>query len=127
MRSLKGTEMQKGAAGIGAIIFNGVILVFLAIMGMKVGQFYFDDKIVKDTIESLKEVPYITKKSSREIGDLLQRKLSLNDLEFKKDEVIIEKRSDRTVVEIIYERRTNLISNIDVVVGFNHKIELVRN
>lgn len=123
--NLRNTLKNQAGATMGSIIFNVAILILLGFAASKVAVFYIDNNTANNSLQDLRDVPYITKKSKAEVSEILRKKFQANNLEFDKDEIFIEKRSDRLVVDLIYERRANIISNIDVVVSFENHFETV--
>lgn len=115
-------KSQHGAS-LGSIIFNLAILMFIGFAASKIAVFYIDNNTANNSLQDLRDVPYISKKSKAEVSEILRKKFQANNLAFTKDEIFVEKRSDRIIVELIYERRVNMISNIDVVVSFENKFE----
>jgi hypothetical protein len=113
---------QKGAGMMNVILLGGVI-IFAGFTFAKIGTFYLDNNIVKKTLSELDEVPYITKKSKRELSEMLRKKFQTNNLRFTKDEVIVNKRSDKLIITMEYERRAPIMGNVDVVVKFSESFE----
>lgn len=123
--NLKNTLKNQAGATMGSIIFNVAILIIIGFAVSKVAVFYIDNNTANKSLQDLRDVPYITKKSKAEVSEILRKKFQANNLDFDKDEIFIEKRSDRLIVDLIYERRANIISNIDVVVSFENNFETV--
>lgn len=117
---------KQGGAGLGTILFNMIILVFIGFSVVKVGAFYIDNQSVKKSLQSLDEVTYITKKSEREVHELIRKRLSMNNIKLETEEIMVEKRSDRLVVDVNYERRVKMFGNIDAVVSFENHYEALR-
>jgi len=124
--NLSSTLTSQNGASMGGIIFNLAILVFIGFYVAKVGVFYFDNKTINNSLQDLKDVPYITKKSKGEVVEILRKKLQTNNIELQKDEVFVEKTSDKLLVDVIYERRVNMFSNIDAVVSFENHFEAAK-
>lgn len=123
--NLRHTLKNQAGATMGSIIFNVAILILIGFAVSKVAVFYIDNNTANNSLQDLRDVPYITKKSKGEVAEILRKKFQANNLSFTKDEIFIEKRSDRLIVDLIYERRANIISNIDVVVRFENNFETV--
>lgn len=121
--NLKRTLKSQAGASLGNIIFNVGILIFIGFAASKVAVFYIDNNTMNNSLQDLKDVPYISKKSKNEVGELLRKKLSTNNINLDSNEIYIEKRADKLIVDIIYERRVNLISNLDIVASFENHFE----
>jgi hypothetical protein len=113
-------------ASMGGILFNVVIIMILGFAAAKIGAFYLDNNTINNALQDLNEVPYITKKSKREVVELLGKRFSMNNTPVAADEIFIDKRSDRLIIDINYERRVNMFANIDAVVSFENHFEAVR-
>ena len=61
---MKTLKSQRGA-GMGSILFNVVILMFIGFSGAKVAGFYLDNNFIRKSLEDMREIPYVTKKSKR--------------------------------------------------------------
>jgi len=122
---MKTLHKQIGAS-IGGIIFNVGILIFLGFMASKIAVTYLDNNSVRSTLNDLDDIPYLTKKSEREITQILVDRFRLNNVPVGQKMIVVDKKSDRVIVEINYERRVPLISNIDAVVSFENYYEAVR-
>jgi len=125
--NLTRTPKLQNGAGLGAIIFNVGLLIFIGFMVSKVAVFYIDNNTINNSLQDLKDVPHISKKSRGEVVEILRKKLQTNNLELNKDEIYVEKRTDRMEVSIIYERRVNMFKNLDVVVSFENYFQTVNN
>lgn len=120
-------KRQTGAGMMNALVMVG-ILIFIGFIGVKLGSFYVDNRLVQKGLNELDDEPYLTRKSSGQIQEILRKKFSMNDLNIDyRNDIKIDKRSDRVVVDVDYERRTHVISNIDVVVTFTNHYEAVNH
>lgn len=115
---------QKGAS-VGSLIFNLILLILIGFAGVKIGGLYVDDYNINKALQELDSVPYVSKKSGREIQDLLDKKFRMNNTHVERNEILVDKLQDRLVVEVSYERRVPLFSNIDVILTFSNKYETV--
>lgn len=117
---------QRGA-GFWSIAFNIGVLIFMAFSAAKIGSLYSDNYVIKKGLESLNEVPLITSKSSRAINDLLYKRYSVNNINLDAKEIEIKRQSNKLIVNINYERRVHIVSNLDVVVFFENHFEAVKH
>ncbi len=123
MKALTTSLKKQYGASMGAIIINVGILIFIGFAVSKVAVFYFDNRLVNESLQSLDDVPYLTKKSQRELQDLLNKRLQMNNISLNANEVVIDKRTDKLTIKTVYERRANLFANIDVVVRFENEYQ----
>ena len=124
---LRGLKKQRGMTGLGwlTIMF---LIGFFAFLGVKIIPTFLENYQVKSVVKSLKEEPMITKKSVREIRKLIKKRLTINSVyDLKKEDIKIKKSGGVTTVEIAYEVRKPMVSNIFIVIAFSDKVELVSN
>ncbi len=124
---LHGLKKQQGMTGLGwlTILF---LIGFFAFLGVKIIPIYLENYQVKSVVKSLKQEPMITKKTVGEIRKLIKKRLKINSVyDLKKENIKIKKSGGLLTVEIAYEVRKPMLSNIFVVVSFSDKVELVSN
>jgi hypothetical protein len=120
-------KKQYGMTGLGWLVVIGLIL-FFALLAMKLGPPYLENYSIKSALESLKTEPLITKKSPREVRELLSRRFEINyvDSVGKKD-IKITRKGGIMTVEVTYEIRKHMAANIDALLTFSDQVELVSN
>lgn len=105
-----------------AFIF-GSLLMFLS----QTVPAFIDDRFVKSTLVSLTNGSMsVVGKSPRTVRDNLTKQFSLNNVRGAASDPknwTIERIDDHFIVIIDYEVRNNLISNIDVVMHFRHRLD----
>ncbi|MFT4888161.1 MAG: hypothetical protein ACJAY7_000463 [Pseudohongiellaceae bacterium] len=121
MKALKVTSLkrQAGASKLGVIMTFVVIVVFLT-CGLKIGPLYIDHNIVTSYTKSLIESGEIANLNTRELRLKVGDNLQINNVrDFDVTSVRLAKENDKPVVTIAYERRVELLLNLDVVAKFN--------
>lgn len=127
----KGIEMnfkkQSGMTTIGIFIVL-CVLGFLLLILFKIIPMQIESYKVSSAVEKLKHVPYLTKKSRREILTILQKQFDIEDVETVKPKHIkITKKAGVMTVSIEYERRTSVIKPYGIVGTFKSNVEVVAN
>jgi hypothetical protein len=115
---------QGGMTGLGWLTVIALIL-FFALLVVKIVPIYIENYSVKTVLKSLEEEPLITQKPVREVRKIVERRLQINSVYDLDDKVHIEKSSGVLKVDITYEVRKPMFGNIDIVVSFGDKVELV--
>lgn len=117
---------QKGMTALGWLIVLALI-GFFAMLGIRLTPMYMESYSVKGSLESLKQEPYITDKTRREIISLLQRRFIINDISSVdlKTDITITKEGGVLEVSADYEIRRHVIGNIDAIGDFHHAVEIV--
>ena len=118
---------QKGMTGIGWIMVIGII-IFSAVVAMRVFPIYMEGFKVRSALASLKEQPGVTKKAKSEIVKLLFNRFQVDDItNVTREDILIEKSNGVLTVTIDYEIRTHVMGNMDVVGKFNQEVEVIAN
>lgn len=118
---------QRGMTAIGWLLVLGLI-AFFTLITLRLVPLYLEFAKVASVFESLQNEPGITRMSRPEIIGLVQKRFDVNDVAHVDPKAArVSKDKDRLVVSIAYERREHLISNIDVVVTFDKRVEVVAN
>lgn len=118
---------QKGMTGTGWLVVLALI-GFFSMLVVKLAPIYMEHYSVKTVLLSLKEEPLITHKSIGEVRKMIQRRLKVNGVYDMEDDAIkIKKESGKLSVDITYEVQKNMAGNVDVLVSFSDKIEIVGN
>ena len=94
----------------------GVLLVVFTI-----GPLYIDNYFVKASVESLEDED-VRRMSDRQIRGTLGRYFTINGVrDISAQSAKIERSAKHVIVKVDYEKRVNLIGNLDVVTRFeNH-------
>jgi hypothetical protein len=122
-----GLIRQKGMTLTGWMTVVALIL-FFALLGMKIGPIYLENLTVKDVVESLKDEPLITKRSAIEVKKMIMKRLDINGVyDLKSDHVTVKKSPGIMKVDITYTVQKKMVGNIDILVSFSDQIELISN
>ncbi len=105
-----------------------IVVGFMVMIGLKITPVYLEHFAVKNSIESLKQEPLLSRKPVTEIRKLLMRRFDMNSIAFlKKDEILITRAGGITKVNVKYEVRKPVIANLSLVMSFDDSIELISN
>jgi len=100
-------------------LFVAVILVFAAMVAMKVVPAYIEFFSVKKVLASMGQDPGLRSKSNAEIRTDFSKRASAAYIEVvKPSDLIIDRSSAGTVVSVEYEFRTKLVGNVSLVIDF---------
>ena len=111
---------QTGLSSFGLLLvlvaFAGVLLVVF-----RIGPLYVDNYFVKASVDSLRD-ENVRQMSDRAIRGALSRYFTVNGVrDISVNSAEIERDTRFVIVKVDYEKRVNLLGNIDVVVRFeNH-------
>lgn len=123
----RGLKRQRGMTLTGWMTVIALIL-FFAMLGMKIGPIYLENLTVKDVVESLKDEPLITKRSASQVKSMIMKRLDINGVyDLKSDHVVVKKSPGIMKVSIDYQVQKKMVGNIDILVTFSDQIELISN
>jgi hypothetical protein len=102
------------------------ILTFLVLLGFSLNFFvrilgmHWDDRLLVTILDDLPDV--INRDSSvKDVRKLLNRSLDINRLDIPTNELVITKYKGEIKLIWNYERREHVMSNVDIVLTFNHE------
>lgn len=112
-------KKQKGATFLGIAIISG-ILIFAAIIVMKMAPAYIEFMSVKKVLHAMNQ-DSLSSMSKKEIKDSYVRRASIDDItSVTPDDLVIEKdESGSTVVSVQYRVIKPLMGNVSVILDFS--------
>ncbi len=123
--------MQKGfrrMSGMTMTSFLAVLVgvVFIASIGIRLIPVYVEYFSVVSSLKNVAAEEGLRKASSKTIRDRLVRQFDVNDIEsVHRDDIHIEKKGKQKTIILKYEVRKPLLGNIDLIVHFNERAELL--
>jgi hypothetical protein len=124
---LRNKNRQNGMTGLGwlTILF---LIGFFALLTFKLVPSYLENYSVRTVLKSFKEEPLITQKSKKDVLNMVMARLNTNGVrDIKRDMVKVDKKPGILNIKIDYTVRKSMVGNIDVIMSFNEKVELVSN
>ncbi|OUS02710.1 hypothetical protein A9Q90_09165 [Gammaproteobacteria bacterium 54_18_T64] len=110
---------QRGLSALGILLILSIAGFFLTI-ATAIGPLYLDNSFVNAALQSLADEP-IHKLSDSKIRRRLQNSFTINNIrDVNAKDTVIERKKTATTVSLDYERRVNLLANVDVVVVFKN-------
>ncbi|MCW8890328.1 MAG: DUF4845 domain-containing protein [Sedimenticola sp.] len=104
------------------------LVIFFALLGMRIVPIYLENLTVKDVVEALEEEPLITKRSTREVKLMIMKRLDINGVYDLKDEHVSVKKSPGVMtIDINYTVQKKLVGNMELLITFAEHKELVSN
>ncbi len=105
-----------------------VIIGIFAAIAMKIGPVYLQNYTVKSILESLKNEPLITQQPSTMVTNMIMRRLDINGIStLKKKNIKVNKSPGVMQVSIDYKVQKKVFGNLEALMTFSDKIELVTN
>ena len=117
---------QGGITLLGFIIVAGVAGFFVFI-GIKLFPMYSEYYAVRTSLRALQQEPGIAAKSPEEVRELLNRKWYISYVKTPTQKnVKVTRRGGEYIVNVAYERRGNLLYNLDYIASFDKTVSLTR-
>lgn len=116
-------RFQRGMSMIQVLLVVGVVAIF-AMVGMKLVPVYLDYKLISEIADEVHADTSMMKRPRSKVMEKLNTSFRMNNLWDYKAEDTIKLERDAAkgyVVTVDYEKRTNLIANIDLVTVFNRQ------
>jgi hypothetical protein len=122
--NLSGMGRQQGASALTMmvmVLFFGGLLTLV----IKLGPAYLDDITIQEALESLDGTEGLSQMGPAQVRTLINKRLSVNNVRgFDAKNISVDKDGDLVVINVDYEVRNNLFSNVDTVVHFKHTYEM---
>ncbi|MDF1528840.1 MAG: DUF4845 domain-containing protein [Sedimenticola sp.] len=104
------------------------LIIFFALLGLRIVPIYLENLTVKDVVEALEQEPLITKRSAHEVKSMIMKRLDINGVyDLKSDQVTVKKSPGVMTIDITYTVQKKLVGNMDLLVSFSEKKELISN
>jgi len=96
-----------------------LIMSFLT-FGLKVVPLYVDHNLITGVCEELIESGEAANMTTTDIRQRVSNTLRINNVtDFDLSAITVRKENDQAIITIAYERRVELVANLDVVAKFN--------
>lgn len=122
MKSL--AKKQRGLTFISLVFILGLI-AFFTLLVLKIAPIYFNNSKVKNALAALEHSTDITTKTRNEILSSLDKRFSMNYVEYvTHDDIKIIAQPGYVKVDVEYERVEPIIGNLSVLVEFHEGFEV---
>lgn len=119
-------QTQRGMTMLGFLI-TLCLVIFFAYVGMKVVPMYIEYYSVKKMLATISKNPEAASGSKEKIRDLFRRSLEIDYVKVVTPDMLkIESTDGGVKMTVDYERRENLMANLDVVGKFQAEQVLAR-
>lgn len=116
---LKNLKEQAGVSKFGLLMMFVLLVSFLT-FGLKVVPLYVDHNLISGVCEELIENGEAANMTITQIRQRVSNTLRINNVtDFDLSSITLRKENDQAIITIDYERRVELVANLDVVAKFN--------
>ena len=117
--------MHKQKGGSAVFLLMMMVLAFSGFFTfLKVVPLYTQDWSVETVLENIQQESTENKYTRTRVYDMLQKRFSINGVSELMEFVEVSGAGSNVIIDMEYERRVPLISNIELVATFNHYIDL---
>ena len=110
---------QRGVSLSGLLLWS-IVLIFVAILGMKLVPVYREYAAIKTTLVSMANDPVLQNGTKAEIRRSFNKRAQIDDISVVNGgDIEINKESGAAVLNIIYSVKTPLFANISLYFDFN--------
>ena len=113
--------------GLTMISWLGILVIVgtAVLVGLKLFPIFLEHHTVKSMLNALPREPLIGEKPVNDIRKMVERRLDMNSIyDLGRDEIKVKRSGKVTTVHIKYESRRNIAGNVDVIVSFDHSVQL---
>ena len=115
----KSLRKQAGVSKFGLLVTFVMIVAFLT-FGLKVVPLYVDHNLITGVCEELIENGEAANMTTTDVRQRVSNTLRINNVtDFNLSSITVRKENDQAIITIAYERRVELVANLDVVAKFN--------
>jgi len=117
--NLPSLQSQRGASKFGLLMLFVLISGFLT-AGLKVAPLYVDHNLITGICEELVDNGEAVNMTITDVRNRVSNTLCINNVtDFDLSAITIRKENNRAIITIDYERRVELVANLDIVAKFN--------
>lgn len=114
-------KQQQGASLV-TLLVGLTLFLLLARVAVAVVPMYLDDGIVSTMVSNFKDNERVNAKTSkRELKAMIEQGLRSSNVSADISKLNITKQKGRLILDWPYERRENIIGNLDIVLRFEHQ------
>jgi len=124
MNQLKSNNLyrQKGVSKLG-ILMLFILIVGTLTFGLKVAPLYVDHNLITGICEELIENGEASNMSVTDIRQRVANSLRINNITgFDLSDIKLRKENDEPIITIAYERRLELVANLDIIAMFDTEL-----
>lgn len=119
LNSVRSLNSQRGVSKFGLLMLFVLIAGFLT-AGLKVAPLYVDHNLITGICEELVENGEAANMTVTDVRNRVSNSLRINNITgFDLSDITMRKENNEAIITIDYERRVELIANLDIVAKFN--------
>lgn len=124
MRKMQSISKQRGMTVI-SIFLLAVAVIMVILFLIRLVPIYIDSFSVDSAVQSMATDVKMKKAGTKTMKKSLMTKFNLNSVySVTRDDIYISKHKGKTLIEVDYEIRENLVGNLDFVVSFKSDVTL---
>ncbi len=121
---MKLISKQRGLTAISWFLVIAVAILFVTLL-LRLVPIYIEGFSVYESLDSMKGDSKIASYPVRGIKKTLLKRLNINSVySVTGDDIYVTKKSGKTIVEVDYEVRENIVGNLDLIVHFKKEVTI---
>jgi Domain of unknown function (DUF4845) len=118
---------QHGLTFISLLVLMAIAGFFI-LLALRLGPIYIENYTIKAVLQGIKQESGNGQTSPREIRDLIDRRLYINEVRrITAKDVQITREDNKLKVIIAYQVKEHILGNVDALVSFSNSVELPVN
>lgn len=119
LNTVRSLKSQRGVSKFGLLMLFVLIAGFLT-AGLKVAPLYVDHNLITGICEELVENGEAANMTITDVRNRISNSLRINNITgFDLSDITMRKENNEAIITIDYERRVELVANLDIVAKFN--------
>lgn len=119
LNTVRSLKSQRGVSKFGLLMLFVLVAGFLT-AGLKVAPLYVDHNLITDICEELVDNGEAANMTITDVRNRVSNSLRINNITgFDLSDITMRKENNEAIITIDYERRVELIANLDIVAKFN--------
>lgn len=119
LNTVRSLKSQRGVSKFGLLMLFVLVTGFLT-AGLKVAPLYVDHNLIAGICEELVDNGEAANMTITDVRNRVSNSLRINNITgFDLSDITMRKENNEAIITIDYERRVELIANLDIVAKFN--------
>ena len=119
LNTVRSLKSQRGVSKFGLLMLFVLVTGFLT-AGLKVAPLYLDHNLIAGICEELVDNGEAANMTITDVRNRVSNSLRINNITgFDLSDITMRKENNEAIITIDYERRVELIANLDIVAKFN--------
>jgi len=121
---MKLVSKQRGLTAISWVVIIAIAVLFITLL-LRLIPIYIEGFSVYESLEAMGNDKKVAKYQTAAIKKSLLTRLNINSVySVTRDDIYVTKKGGKTTIEVDYEKRENVVGNLDLVVSFRKSVTI---